>query len=135
MDASRVCVLDTNLISVWVYPARRMIHHQMKAFCFGADFRAALTRGAEAMEQHGATKWLSDDRLNSALPPDDEQWGYEVWFPRARAAGWRHWAIVQPAKLLGRSSIGRISKQYVDAGVNMRMFGDPDEAMRWLDAQ
>ena len=52
MDARRLCVLDTSLISVWIYPARRMI-----------------------------------------------------------------------------------SKQYVNAGVNMQMFGDPAEAMRWLEAQ
>jgi hypothetical protein len=135
MDASRVCVLDTTLIAVWVYPTRRMIHHEMKAFCFGADFRAALTRGAEAMEQHRAIKWLSDDRANGALVPEDEQWGYDVWFPRAIAAGWQPWAVVRPAQLLGQASLGRVSKQYVDAGINVQMFGDPAEAMRWLDAQ
>ncbi|HWO17501.1 MAG TPA: hypothetical protein VNO30_01955 [Kofleriaceae bacterium] len=131
---NRIPVVDNSLISVWVYPEQRLIHHQMKRFCFGNDFREALTRGVEAMQQYGATKWLSDDRANSALPPDDGQWGTEVWFPRAKAAGWKHWAIVQPRKILGQTNMDRFARQFGDQGINARMFTDPDEALRWLEA-
>lgn len=127
-------LLDTEVISMWIYPERKMIHHVMKAYCFGAEFRGALMIGVAAMEHHGATKWLSDDRANSAVPPDDEEWGMQVWLPRARAAGWRHWAIVQPGKIIGQVNLARRVKQISELGINARMFADPDEAMRWLEA-
>jgi hypothetical protein len=131
----RVVVVDNSLVTVWVYPERKMIHHVMKDYCFGRDFREALLRGLDALERYRATKWLSDDRVNGPLPPDDLAWAADHWFPRIRAAGWKHWAIVQPARLLGQLNMTRISKMYIDQGLNARMFADPEEAMRWLDAQ
>jgi hypothetical protein len=131
---NRISIVDSSLIAVWAYPELQMIHHQMKGFCFGDQFRDALTQGIEAMQRYGATKWLSDDRANSAMPPDDGAWATEVWFPRARAAGWRHWAIVQPGTVLGQSNMGRYVKHFAEQGINARMFSDPDAATRWLAA-
>jgi hypothetical protein len=130
---NRITIVENSLIAVWAYPERKMIHHMMKDYCFGPDFREGLTRGLEAMELHKATKWLSDDRANGALPPDDSEWGIRVWFPRARAAGWQHWAVVQPAKVIGQINMERFVKDSGARGVNARMFADPDQAMRWLD--
>jgi hypothetical protein len=134
MQLNRLLVVDNSLVSVWVYPGRRMIHHHMKAYCHGDAFREALTRGVEAMEQHGATRWLSDDRLNGGVPPDDVHWANTVWLPRSKAAGWTHWGIVQPDKIIGRIHLTRISALYTEHGIVARFFTDPDEAMGWLDA-
>ena len=135
MDTDTILVADNALISVWIHPARRMVHHRMKTYCHGEDFRAGLTRGLEAMERYRATKWLSDDRSNGALVPEDSAWTARHWVPRAKAAGWRHWSIVQPAKIIGQLSMERVLRGYTNQGINVRMFGDPDEAMRWLVAQ
>ncbi len=129
----RISLVDNDLISVWIYPERKMIHHCMKTYCFGPEFRIALTRGVEAMEEHRATKWLSDNRATGALPPDDVAWGTQVWFPRAKAAGWRHWSVVQPVKLIGQVNMERFIKTYGEQGIDARMFSDPDEAFAWLD--
>jgi hypothetical protein len=131
----KILVVDSSLISVWVYPERGMIHHVMKTYCHGDDFREALTRGVEAMELHQATKWLSDNRANGALPPEDAAWSAKNWFPRAKAAGWKHWSIVQPVKIIGQVNMARLVKQYGDLGINAQMFSDPDEAMAWLEGQ
>ena len=131
---NKVLVLESSLITVWAYPERRMIHHQMKAFCFGDGFRDGLTRGVESMERYGATKWLSDDRANSALTPDDIAWSADAWFPRAKAAGWKHWGIVQPLKVLGQTNLARIAERYALHGIVARMFAEPDEAMQWLES-
>jgi hypothetical protein len=133
LDTDRILVHDSDLLSVWVYPARRLVHHQMKTFCFGKDFRDGLTRGIEAMAQHQATKWLSDDRLNGALPPEDSDWATQEWFPRARAVGWKHWAVVQPTKIIGQVNVARFVKLYAELGIDAQLFGELDEAMRWLD--
>ena len=128
---NKISVVDNALISVWVYPERGMIHHMMKSYCHGDDFRKALIEGVEAMEHYKATKWLSDDRANSVLP-EDEEWASRDWFPRTKAAGWKHWAMV-PAGALGHHRASRFVKNYLQLGINARMFGDLDEAMMWLD--
>jgi hypothetical protein len=130
---NRILVVENGLLTLWVYPEKGLIHHQMKAYCHGDDFREGLTRGVEAMNQHRATKWLSDDRAHGPLPPDEEEWSNAVWFPRAKAAGWKHWAIVKPATIIGQVFMDRLARMYAEHGIRARMFADPDEAMRWLD--
>ena len=135
MDTDAIPIVDNALISVWVYPQRRIVHHRMKMFCYGDDLRHAFSKGAEALEQYKATKWLSDDRVNGALVPDDQAWLHENWLPRVMAAGWTHWAIVQPAKIIGQSYIQRVMKVILPESITARMFSDPDEALLWLLAQ
>jgi hypothetical protein len=130
---NKVSLVDNPLIAVWVYPERRLLHSQMKAYCFGPEFRAGLTAAAEGMERYQATRWLADDRASGALPPEDMEWGTQVWFPRALAAGWSHWALLQPAKLIGKIHMERVMQMFAGRGLKTRMFTDPDEAMRWLD--
>lgn len=130
----KVSIVDSDVISLWVYPGRQIIHHQMKTYCHGDKFRDALTKGTEAMERHKATKWLSDDRANGALPAEDADWAEKTWFPRTKTAGWRHWSVVQPEKLIGQINMSRFIKKYAQFGINARMFSDPDEAFKWLDA-
>ena len=131
---NKLSVVDNRLITIWVYPERKMIHHQMKMYCHGDEFRDALMKGAEAMELYQATKWLSDDRVNGAITPEDQAWSSKHWIPRVKAAGWSYWAVVQPARLIGQSSIARFVEVCASFGVTARMFADPDEALRWLDA-
>jgi hypothetical protein len=130
----KILVFDGSLISVWAFPRKRLIHHQMKTYCYGGEFREALIKGVEALELHKATKWLSDNRATGPLPPDDERWAVTHWFPRTKAAGWKHWAMVQPPKILAQLNLTRIVMRYAGLGINARVFGDLDEAMTWLDA-
>jgi hypothetical protein len=124
---------DSPLSSLWVYPERKIVHHFKKTYCYGADLRESLTKGVDAMVRHRATKWLSDNRASSVVPKDDEAWAGTVWFPRVRAAGWTHWAIVQSATLIGQINTKRHAQSLNDMGIHASMFSDPDEALRWLD--
>lgn len=128
-------ILESDDASLWFHPELRTVHHSFKRFIAGQAFRDVLTRGADVLEKYKATKWLSDDRNNSALPKDDEKWGNEVWFPRVLKAGWKHWAIVQPAKAVGQLNMKRFQENFVALGVNAHMFSDVDEAMKWLSSQ
>lgn len=132
---SKILVVENSQITLWVHPERRLIHHVVKTYCFGPDFREALTKGVEAMRLHKATKWLSDHHTTGAVPREDEEWAGKVWFPWAKLAGWKHWAIVQPSKVIGRIMMERVARMYIDLGINTRMFSDADEAMTWLDEQ
>jgi hypothetical protein len=132
-EMDRIVVFENEKISVWCYPEKGIIHHQMHAVVYREPFREALSAGLDAMILHRATKWLSDDRANTALPPDDEEWATNTWFPQVRAAGWKYWAMVQPIKVVGQMNVARFVKMYSDLGITARIFTDPDEAFAWID--
>jgi hypothetical protein len=111
------------------------VHHQIHKFVAGEAFRSFLTAGRHAFEKYGATKWLSDDRGNTVLAQDDQKWGHDVWFPEMVKAGWKHWAIVRPEKVLARLTMEKLTREYGAAGVTAQFFEDPNAAMKWLDSQ
>lgn len=132
---NRITVFEHDRMSVWCYPLRGVIHHQMHKATAGAIFRDALLAGLAAMREHQATRWLSDDRLHIALAPGDEDWAQSVWFPQSKAAGWKHWAVMRPQSAVGELSSSRFRQWYASQGVNAKLFTDVDEAHRWLDQQ
>ncbi len=130
-----IILLDNDDVLLQYHPESRIIHHRFKRFIFGEPFRQTMMVGSEALEKHKAKKWLSDDRLNGALPADDAKWGVEVWTPRVMGAGWKYWAIVLPEKAVGQLSMKRLCEMYSQMGVTTAVFSDPDQAMTWLIAQ
>ncbi len=128
-------VFESPSVVMWYHPDSKIVHHQIKKFAFGKEFRDFLLAGTAAMGKYKATKWLSDDRSNTALAKEDLDWAQTNWFPQTVAAGWKHWAIVQPEKTLGKMAMDRLVKDYLMAGINAKFFSDPEEAMKWLVAQ
>ena len=132
---SPITVLDNEFATVWYHSEDKIVHHQFHKFIYGQAFRDVLTRGAEIFEQYGATKWLSDDRNNSALHPDDSDWAVHTWNPRVVQAGWKYWAVVMPEKAIGQMNLKRFVKLYSDMGITVRVFSNPEEALMWLKSQ
>jgi hypothetical protein len=128
-------ILENDDAILWYHSETKIIHHYLKRYVYGKALHIVLEIGAKALEANRATKWLSDDRNNSALSPDDEVWGNEVWFPRALRAGWKHWAIVQPEKVVGQLNMRRFKESYSKSGLNAQMFSDPEQAKKWLIEQ
>jgi hypothetical protein len=131
---SQETILSTEYATLWFHPEKKIVHHAFHKFIYGEEFRKILEKGVEVFKQHGAHKWLSDDRLTSALPAEDLDWGFNNWFPRVWAAGWRYWALVMPDKVAGQMNLNRIAKHYIDQGLNIQVFADPDEALKWLES-
>ena len=131
---SKTTVLDTDYATLWYYPEQKIVHHVFRKFIYGQEFRQVLEKGLEIFKQHGAQKWLSDDRNNSALPKEDGEWGVNDWSPRVVAAGWKYWAIVMPDKIAGQMNMQRFIDTYAKLGVTIQIFDDPDEALDWLKA-
>ncbi|MBO8131378.1 MAG: hypothetical protein H0Z29_07665 [Candidatus Marinimicrobia bacterium] len=128
-------VFDNEYATVWVYPEKGIIHHKFKKFIWGEGFRQTMMNAADAFEKYGCTKWLSDDRENSALRPEDIEWGQKVWEPRVLKAGWKHWAVILPEKVVGQMNMKKIIDRYKSIGVNVKVFSDSEEAMEWLEKQ
>lgn len=131
----RVTIIDTELVGLWYYPDKKIVHHQIRQFISGEPFREFLMAGTALFEEHRAEKWLSDDRGCPLVRPEDIDWGDEVWFPKTAAAGWKYWAIVQPQKTVGKVVIKDLAAKYAKSGVTSKWFNDPSDAMRWLESQ
>jgi hypothetical protein len=128
----KVTVFETDRISIWWHSDTKILHHEMHKPTYGAALQEALLKGVETLAARKGSKWLSDDRKNSALPPEDLKWGDEVWIPMALKAGWKYWALVQPEKVVGQMNMRRIVKMYADRGITANIFTEPVEAMTWL---
>lgn len=132
---TRLTLLENDVASLWWYPDEKIIHHQFRAFTCGEQFCGVLEKGLEAFREYGASKWLSDDRGHCVVTDEDTEWVIQSWSPRVIAAGWKHWAVVVPAKVVGQMSMRRWIKRFEAMGITVQAFTDPDEAMAWLERQ
>jgi hypothetical protein len=128
-------LIDNEFVSLRFHAESRIVHHQLKKFIPGSDFRELLSTGLELMIKHGAKKWLSDDRGYTVLKKEDSEWAIQVWSPRMVAAGWRYWAIVIPNDPIGQLSLRRFLRTYQERNVTGEIFTEPDAALTWLEAQ
>ena len=88
------------------------MHHRIHQFISGKAFRDLLLTGTDVLTKNQATKWLSDDRMNAVLRPEDVEWSHEHWFPQTALAGWKWWAIVQPEKTVGQVTMKNLAATY-----------------------
>lgn len=128
-------ILENDYLSVWYHPRTNIIHHKFRKFVYGERLREGLNTGATLMKRYTAHKWLSDDRDNSAMPPEDVEWCMTDFFPRAIQAGWKHWAVVMPEKVIGQLNMKRFINTYSDMGLNVKVFSNPERALKWLEDQ
>jgi hypothetical protein len=110
------------------------VHHQIKKFISGQAFRDLLLSGLDVLEKNRAQKWLSDDRFNAVLRPEDVDWSHQFWFPQTVKAGWKYWAIVQPEKVVGQVTMKGPGQRIRAPGRDVEDVRDPESALRWLDA-
>ncbi|MBK8024547.1 MAG: hypothetical protein IPK19_24745 [Chloroflexi bacterium] len=131
----KTIVLETDYATVWHYAEAGIVHHEFHRYIHGEQFRGVLERGLEIFSQRSATKWLSDDRKNSALPKVDAEWALNDWNPRVRAAGWKYWAIVMPDKKVGQMNMDWFIREGLKQGLTIQIFDDVDEALKWLESR
>lgn len=128
-------IIDNEFATLLYYPDKKIVHHKFHKFFTGQPLRDVLNRGTELLREHGAHKWLSDDRDFAALHPDDREWGMVDWNPRTVEAGWRYWAVVMPAAAVGQMSTKRLIETFSELGVEVQAFSDLDEALKWLESK
>lgn len=131
---SQKTIYQSDYATLWYHPESKIVHHAWHKFIYGNEFRQVLEKGLELFKQHGANKWLSDDRDNSALPKNDFEWSINDWFPRVFAMGWKYWAIVMPDKAVGQMNMKRFIDIYAKQGLEIKIFDNPDEALKWLES-
>lgn len=129
---SKITLIENEYASLVYLSDAKIIHHTFHKPIGGLNFREVLNTGAKTLEKHQASKWLSDDRANSVLSPEDTEWSKTDWFPRAIKAGWKYWALVVPQNMLARMNMKEFVDSYFEQGLRIGVFIEPEEAMRWL---
>jgi len=127
-----ITIIDEPNRTLVYQPDKAVVHHTILGKLSSAEFRDLLTRGAECLESNKASKWLSDDRNNGPISPEDSTWGETVWGPRVLRAGFKVWAIVVPAHAVGSLQMRRFANEYRERGVKVEIFADLEPAWRWL---
>ena len=125
-------IIDTDYGTLMYHPEAKIVHHVFHKPISGPEFRNILDEGAALLKKHGAQKWLSDDRNNSALSDEDTEWSKTDWFPRATASGWKFWALVVPADIMARMNMKEFVDAYYEYGLRTMVFDNPEEALEWL---
>ena len=129
-----VTIIDDEKRSLFYHPESKIVHHKIKDRLVGNEFKDLLSRGADCVEQHHATKWLSDDRDNTIVAPEDGEWGEKEWAPRVIKAGFKYWAIVVPANAVGSLQMRRFADEYRARGVTVQAFSNLEDALTWLES-
>ncbi len=132
---SEKVVLENDAATLWFDAQHGIVHHAFHRYTHGAAFRGILNAGCDLMGEKKATKWLSDDRGNGALPADDSAWARQDWFPRVMAAGWKYWALVQPESVIGQLNMRRFTRHYAEQGLTVQVFAELEPAREWLEGQ
>jgi hypothetical protein len=135
------CRMSTLIIArdataiLFYHPSSKIIHHQFGRDLTSDDLRDVLNRGVDLLKEHGATKWLSDNRAIEPHSKEDSDWVNSNWLPRAIAAGWKFWALVVPDSTKARMNMREFVEEFYNRGVRVMVFIDIEEAMHWLEAQ
>lgn len=91
-----------------------------------------LTTGVECLENNGVNKWLSDNTKVTVTTPETSEWIQNEWLPRAIRAGWKYYALVESESKLGKMHIQQFIDSFLEVGITVNLFSDPEEAKKWL---
>ncbi len=127
-----VTILDDEYMSLWYHPETGIVHHRIKGYLVQGGFRKLLNASAELVETHRATRYLSDDRQNVVVDPEDIKWADDNWYPRVFKAGLKRWALVLPATMVGTLQAKSILETRRKQGLEAEGFDRIEAALAWL---
>jgi hypothetical protein len=52
-------ILDNEYMTIWYYPQKKIVHHQIHKFTYGQALRDGLSAGAARFEERGGSKIFS----------------------------------------------------------------------------
>jgi hypothetical protein len=125
-------VLSTEWATVRYDQTHECVYHTFHKGIGGAPFRETLETGLDVLNTHHLTKWVSDDRLNTAFTPDDIRYACEDWGPRCAACGWKYWALIVPEEIAARGTMVPIVETFYNLGVRVQVFIELDSAFSWI---
>lgn len=130
-----VTILEDEYVSLWYHPDTGIVHHKIHKYLMQGAFRKLLTASVELLEAKRATKYLSDDRSNVVVDPEDIRWADDHWYPRAVKAGLKCWALVLPSTMVGTLQARTILDGRRKQGLEVEGFDSLEAATAWLQSK
>ena len=127
-------IIENDTYTLSVLPEKKIVYHVVHGYLSGESLQELFNRGADEFEKNHCTKWLSDDRKSTALRKEDLEWAQQNWEPRVLKAGWKYWALVLPEAVIGKMNMQTLIDRYAGMGLEVKIFSDPDEGMKWLES-
>jgi hypothetical protein len=116
-------------------PDIRSIRHILNRSMTIRDWQDLLAFGTDYLKENHITKWISDNRKNDRDSSDTTDWINNVWLPSAIQAGWKTWAVIEPAKFTSKLNQRIYKASFRKMGINVGVFSSPDEAEEWIRKQ
>lgn len=135
MFTATLVLVDNEYMTLQYLTDKKIVYHTIHKPVGGETLRSALLAGTSALAEHGACKWLSDDRLNGPLSDEDREWGVKEWNRLALDAGWKYWALVVPQDVADAGTMIPTMEALYALGLRMMVFTELEEAIAWLDNQ
>ena len=127
-------IINNEKMELWFHPAHKIVHHKIKENLPNGAFKELLSAGADYMEKHGATKWLSDDSDVFIITKEDHEWAVSVWEPRVVKAGFKYLAVVKPTSTLGSRQLKRFAEERRKKDISVEIFDTVEAALAWLES-
>ncbi len=128
-----ITALSNDYFDLLFHEDEKIVHHIYKTPMDSDHLQELLSAGTDLMEEHGATKWLSDNRLLvNAFSNEAAEWVNNVWLPRTIKAGWKYWAMVVPQSLIGQADHVKYVESFYNTGVWVTVYSDVEPAMKWI---
>ncbi len=123
-----------NYILAYLEESETMIHTLKTAVTIEV-WQDILTTGLEFLKKHNLTKWISDNRKNGRISDEGADWIHNDWLPRAKEAGWRTWAVVEPENFSSRLNQRMHKSPFLAEGINLAFFPNLRNALEWIREQ
>jgi hypothetical protein len=101
-----------------------------------AHVRELYEAAAEALQQLGLTRLISDHRHMPPMSPALQRWLADTWVPTTvQNSGYRRGAVVQAFNLFNRLATNQVITQVAHVPLVVQHFDNEYEAERWLLAE
>lgn len=99
-------------------------------------FRAVFNHMVQALQRHGWSRILVDQRQMRAFSTTEQQWIVQEWLPRAvREGGYRFGGVVVAEDVFTRLATAFITTSVHNLPLVYRTFPDEASAVSWLRGQ
>lgn len=90
----------------------------------------------ELLKKYSAKKQLNNIQNMKVLSKEIQIWIEEVWFPKAKSFGLKHFAFLIPKDTFGKASMDTVNADAKEVyGINIEYFTDEKAAKHWIVRQ
>ncbi|MDU0370073.1 hypothetical protein ACFPAF_06695 [Hymenobacter endophyticus] len=96
-------------------------------------FRAVFNHMVQALQRHGWSKILVDQRQMRAFSAAEQHWVVQEWLPRAvQEGGYRYGSVLVAEDVFTRLATAYITTSVQNLPLVYRTFSDEASALQWL---